>query len=453
MNRIKRRAISLIILAAILGVGLCVFIIQYAAFGKTWVTHAANQNVYTNGILTTGRVFDRNGVLLAGLDDGKRSYSADATYRKSTLHAVGDASGNIGTAALKAFANRLVGYNIITGVYSLGGQGNDIYLTIDADLNAAAYSALAGRSGTVAVYNYETGEILCMVSNPSYDPQNPPEIKEGDSQYEGVYINRFLSSAYVPGSTFKLITTAAAIEHIDDLFERAYTCEGSFDADGTIVTCASAHGTIFIEEALAVSCNVVFGKLSIELGADVLAEYAKSLGLTDSISINGISTASGSFDKADNASDLAWSGIGQYNDMVNPAAMLTLMGAIANDGVPVMPRLIKKTAAVSGFPTGLYLKKTGSRLLEKSTANSLAEMMSNNVTLNYGKSNFPNLALCAKTGTAEVGGGLAPHSWFVGFITNKDYPLAFVVVVENGGSGISVAASIANTVLQAAISE
>lgn len=453
MKKIKRRTISLIILAAALAVGVSVFVIRWAVFGGAWATHVSNQNVYTSGILTTGRIFDRNGVLLAGIEGNARTYAENSDYRKSTLHAVGDAAGNIGTSALKAFSDKLVGYNLLTGTYSLSGEGNDLYLAIDAALNAAAYKALAGRSGTVAVYNYKTGEMLCMVSNPSYDPVNPPEISEGDSRYEGVYINRFLSASYVPGSIFKLVTTAAAIDNIDDLFERTYTCTGSIQIDGDTINCSASHGTMFIEEALAVSCNVAYAQLSTEMGANVLAEYANKLGLTESIKIDGIGTAAGSFDKAENRADLAWSGIGQYNDLVNPAAMLTLMGAIANDGVPVMPRLIKKTATASGFPTGLHLKKTGTRLLDESTAKTLAEMMSNNVTLNYGKGNFPGLDLCAKTGTAEVGGALAPHSWFVGFIRNEGYPLAFVVLVENGGSGIGAAAAVANTVLQAAISD
>src|SRR5699024_9209390 len=126
-------------------------------------------------------------------EDGKRRYYDGATVREATLHAVGDAEGRIGTGALVAFADRLSGYNLLTGSYSPLGQGNDLYLTLDARYNYIAYQALGGRKGAVGVYNYKTGEILCMVSAPSFDPANPPDIQDGDERYDGVYLNRFLS--------------------------------------------------------------------------------------------------------------------------------------------------------------------------------------------------------------------------------------------------------------------
>ncbi len=147
---------------------------------------------------------------------------------------------------------------------------------------------------------------------------------------------------------------------------------------------------------------------------------------------------------------MAWSGIGQYEDLVNPCAMMVFMGAIANDGVPVLPQIIAKVRTEGGFPLSFYLKKTGSRMLSDDTAAALADLMHNNVVTNYGEGNFPGLDLCAKSGTAEVGRDLDPNAWFVGFIRNEDAPLAFVVLVENGGSGSAVAED-ANAALQAAI--
>ena len=127
----------------------------------------------------------------------------------------------IGTGALTQFASKLTGYNVITGANTIFSGGRDLYLTIDADVCAEAYKALNGYKGTVGVYNYKTGEIICMISSPTYDPSDPPDIEDGDEAYDGVYINRLLSAKFTPGSTFKLITAAAAIDNIsEDVYKR-----------------------------------------------------------------------------------------------------------------------------------------------------------------------------------------------------------------------------------------
>ena len=127
-----------------------------------------------------GRVLDRDGDVLSWVDEsGQRCYYSNATVRKATLHAVGDPNGAIGTGALVAFADQLSGYNLLTGADNPFGQGNDLYLTLDARLNYIAYQALNGRKGAVGVYNYKTGEILCMVSAPPSTPPTP-EIQDGD---------------------------------------------------------------------------------------------------------------------------------------------------------------------------------------------------------------------------------------------------------------------------------
>lgn len=142
---------------------------------------------------------------------------------------MGDRYGNIATGAKTVFSDQLVGFSLITGT---SGTGNTISLTLDADLNNAAYNAMAGQKGAVALYNYRTGDILCMLSTPAYDPDDKAEIARvdaGDSKYDGAYLNRFLSSTYTPGSTFKLVTSAAALETLHNESSFSYTCSGSPD--------------------------------------------------------------------------------------------------------------------------------------------------------------------------------------------------------------------------------
>ena len=454
MKRIEKRAGVCLILAAALVLGLCFYVVRYVLYGGKWVSLAANRHLYNSaGQLSVGRVLDRDGDVLSWADeDGSRRYYDGETVRKATLHAVGDAEGKIGTGALVAFADQLSGYNLITGAYSLQGTGNDLYLTLDARYNYIAYNALNGRKGAVGVYNYETGEILCMVSTPTFYPANPPVIEEGDEQYDGVYINRFLSGTFVPGSVFKTVTLAAAIENIPDLFERTWTCTGSTQVGEGTVTCPYAHGEMDIYGALASSCNGVFAQLAVELGPEEMTAYAEKAGLTSSYQVSGISTARGRFDLSDAAvNDQGWAGVGQYSDAVNPCALMVYMGAIANGGRAAVPQLVLRTENSLGWNLSPYFKHNTGRLIEADTAELLADMMARNVTETYGASRFPNMDICAKSGTAEVGGGKAPNAWFAGFLRGEDTPYAFVVVVENGGSGADAAGSVAAQVLDAVV--
>ena len=166
MRKIEKRSIFCLILAALLGLGLAFFCFQFVVDGGDWASYPYNRHLYNNaGQLKGGTILDRDGDMLSTLDeDGNRIYNDDATVRRATLHAVGDKNGNIGAGALTSFADKLSGYNLLTGVYSPLGTGNSLYLTIDAYLNNVAYQALNGMNGTVGIYNYKTGEILCMVS-------------------------------------------------------------------------------------------------------------------------------------------------------------------------------------------------------------------------------------------------------------------------------------------------
>lgn len=439
MNKVKNRTAIALVFVALLVLGLCLYVASYIRDGAMWTSFGSNRSVFVSGKLTRGRIVDRYGTeLLENTPDGK-VYHTNPLIRTATLHVTGDRSGNIGTSIARKYASILTGFDVINGVYSLTTRGETLRLTLDAQLCADAYTALGGKSGCVLVYNYKTGEVLCMVSSPAFDPDNIPADLETNPKYAGVYLNRCLSSVYTPGSTFKLVTTACAIDTLPDLFERDFICEGSYEIDGQTVNCQGVHGRIKIGDALAKSCNCAYAQLAQALGSEALARYAEKLGLTESFSLGELTAAAGSFEKAEDDFTLAWSAIGQSTDLVNPMAMLRAMGAIANGGVAVSPRLVRSESS----------EKT--RMLSAETADRLREMMAYNVKSNYGEANYPGLSLCAKSGTAEVGGNAAPHAWFVGFLEKEDAPYAFVAFIENGGSGSANAGSLANKVLQSAI--
>ena len=151
---------------------------------------------------------------------------------------------------------------------------------------------------------------------------------EGNDAYDGVYLNRFLSGTFPPGSVYKTVVLSAAIERMPDLFDRTWTCTGSTQVGDGAITCPRAHGEQDISSALANSCNGVFALLAGELGEDVLEEYTVRAGLTSSYRVSGLNTAAGSFDfDGLTANELGWAGVGQYNDLANPCALMVYMGS------------------------------------------------------------------------------------------------------------------------------
>lgn len=450
MRKIEKRAVLCLIIALALIAGLGLFCFRFVKNASDWAAYPYNRHMYSNsGQLLSGTILDRDGDVLTEVKDGERVYYPDATVRRATVHPVGDGSGYIGTGALTAFADRLSGYNLITGGYSPLGSGRNLTLTLDAYLNVTAYNAMDGRQGTVGVYNYKTGDILCMVSTPSFDPENPPDASSAE---DGVYLNRFLSSAQVPGSIFKTVTLTAALENLPDLKDRTFTCTGETTVGGTVITCPKPHGKMDIESAFANSCNGVFGALAAELGGDTMTKYVEQAGLTRRMSVDGIMTAAGHYDVSDaDKGQIGWSGVGQYTDTVNPCNMMAYMGAIANGGTAAVPRLILDITTPSGIPTSWQRTEETDTLVQGGTAAQVKEMMKNNVVQTYGTDRFRGLDIGAKSGTAEVGGDKRPNAWFAGFLDDPEHPYAFIVLVENGGGGASVAGEIAATVLQACV--
>ncbi len=445
MKQVKQRTLLIYILLLLFLAGLVLYSVRYAALSGRWASFSGNAGAFDGGVPTLGQIVDRNGEIL--FDAATGSYSEDGELRRATLHAVGDTAGNISTSALQNFEKQLLNYDLLTGI---NGGGGRVYLTLDSRLQTAAYEALGDSKGTIGVYNYQTGEILCMVSSPSFDPADPPEIEDGDSRYDGVYLNRLLSSTFTPGSVFKVVTAAAALENLEDVSDRTFRCTGSVDIDGDTITCPYVHGTMDFYGAMANSCNCVFAQLAVELGGETLEQYARAAGLLESHTVSGIETAAGAYQVSDAHSNVGWSGVGQYEDLVNPCSLMAMMGAIGGRGSAREPYLLEK---VSSLGSGLTRSAGSSGTLEiwsQDTCDTLARMLRNNVTETYGQSRFDDLPVCAKSGTAEVGQGKAPHSWFAGFVDSDTLPLAFVVLVENGGGGSAVAGSAAAQVLRTA---
>ncbi len=454
MRKTRFRSFPVLMITIAFFAGLIYFIINLAAHSAEWASMPYNGHLSDSGGLeTAGMITDRNGVVLAKTENGKRIYNEDEDIRRACLHVVGDNSVNISTAIQTIYRSELSGYNFVLGLGTPDfiKEGADIKLTIDSEVQKAAYLALGDYKGAVMVYNYKTGEIICMVSTPTYDPENVPEDIETNDAYEGAYINRAISAAYPPGSTFKLITASAALEKDKNYANREYDCIGYTEIGGKAINCYSVSGHIDMTGAITDSCNAYFAELTVDLGKDIMQKQAEKMGFNSSWRFDGIETVNSTYDisKADENS-FAWSGVGQYTVLESPVNMAIRSSAIANGGKSVTPKLITEISSVFGGAFNHDDSSPSKTMMSRETADTIADMMDYTVENEYGKGYFSKyLDVCAKTGTAEVSDDGLAHAWVTGFTKDEDCPLAFAVVVEHGNSGYQVAIPIAGATLDA----
>ena len=460
MRKIEHRVrfCTLILLAFI--AGIIGFLVRYHRQSERWYEQSFNKHLYSDtGELLTGTLTDRNGVVLSSVENGTRKYAISQAVRMATLHTVGDSAGKIGTGALSNLRDYLVSYRRRLGANLVDPTGNTVVLALDSNACVTALDAMNGAVGCVGVYNYKTGEIVCLVSTPTYDPTDVPADIETNDSYRGAYVNRFFYSTFTPGSVFKTVTLQAVLENIDgaadeftpDAPRRTYTCEGSVKVGDNIITCPKKHGTQTLMEAYANSCNCVFASLAAELGGETMSAYVTKAGLTSSYKIHNFQSAKGSFELASaSAYQLGWSGVGLHHDLVNPCSLMIYLGAIANGGKAAVPTYIARVLDENGKELSVPKTVYTEELIAPSTARIVRGLMENNVIEVYGRDRFPAVAMGAKSGTIEQKTGKS-NCWFAGFVLSDEYPYAFVVYLEHAGSGSGAAGDVAAAVLNALI--
>ncbi len=447
MNRVTKRAGILLVFVAVLLGGIGFFLWEFFQESGQWVVFSGSPHVYADSSTGTGTITDREGCLLLDTRED-RVYAEDPLVRQATLHWLGDRQGNISTQVLGEYVKEMAGFDYLNGVYAYGDTAAVAELTLSARVQTAALEAMAGRKGTVAVYNYRTGEILCALTTPTFDPDNVPDIAGDTSgRLEGAYVNRFTQSTYIPGSIFKIVTTAAALDTIPDVEDRTFTCTGLYEYGVDRVTCERAHGKLDLREALARSCNCAFAQIADLLGPETMTAYVQKLGITESVTFDGITTVTGNYDVTAAAPvELAWSCIGQYTDQINPCTFLTFLGAIAGGGETAKPYLVAQIQVGKEVTYRAEPEMSG-QILPEELAGKLRDFLRYNVQTVYGDENFPGLMVCAKSGTSQLGGGQVSNAMFAGFLADEAYPLAFIAVVENGGYGTSACVPVLSKVL------
>lgn len=340
------------------------------------------------------------------------------------------------------------------------GKGNDITTTLNSNVCEAAYKAMGKNKGTVAVMNYKTGELVCIVSTPSYDVRNKPSDIGSDTtgKYDGIYMNRFVSGLYTPGSTFKVITAACAVENIPDIYERTFECRGKVQIGEGYVICNGTHGKINFEKALNKSCNCAFAEIADELGSEKLTATAERIGFnTQNSYLSGrIRCPQSRIDLLSSSRlDIGWAGIGQYTTLINPCHLLTVVSALANGGSAPAPTIISKITAPDGTTEFERGEPVLTEYFTPGTARKMNSLLRSDVENEYGDWRFPEMEMCGKTGTAEISDNpdTKPNALFVGYSQLESMPFAIIVVVEDTVYSLDSAVPIATKVMKAVRSE
>ncbi|MGE5575612.1 MAG: peptidoglycan D,D-transpeptidase FtsI family protein [Syntrophothermus sp.] len=450
--------------------GAVVLLALVLGYWHFWRAPALEKNPYNPRLVLAGQAIPRGAILDRAGNTLAKSVAEGGRYRRvylapaSLSQVVGYAHPRLGVAGLElAFNDYLVGSNAqqqLAGFWErwLGRKqaGNDLFTTIDLEIQKAAADALGGRRGAVIALSVGTGEILASVSEPGF---NPNELENKWDKLakdpESPLLNRAVQGLYPPGSAFKVLIAAAGIDSGLVTPETIYDCKGVrvVGKDEIHDFNNAVHGELTLTQALAVSCNYTFSGLGLQLGKDRFFRYANQFRLEDPPAVLGISANAGRLPGKLGlpAEYLAEIGIGQGRLLVTPLEMALVAETVANNGVMMEPFLVREIRTASGRVVASFSPRRRARPISAATARVVREMMEVAVREGTGRgAQVAGVRVAGKTGTADNPHG-RPHAWFIGFVPADAPKIALAVVVENAGTGGGVAAPIAARVFETAL--
>lgn len=485
MNDLAKSIRNVMVIFLFCFIALISYIAYFQVFkGPDIANDSGNKRLWArrNEILR-GTIYDKDGnPLTNSIRVDKFNQSREYIYGDLYVHALGYIDERFGITGLEEeYDNELSKYSSFSnGIRSLLKNldlkkafenrdeekiGNGIVTTLDYNLQKVAYDAMGDLKGAVVALNPKTGEVLAMVSKPTYDPKNLEQTIEDANtgvDTESKLLNRTINGLYPPGSVFKTVTLAAALENDPSITGRTFNDTGkiTFD-DGTELNnyMKQAHGNLDLQMAYRVSSNVVFGTLSMEMGNEKLKEVAERFGFNSRVPGIGISISESRFPslKDYELGNIAQSGIGQASVLSSPMQMAIVAATVANDGVLMEPKLVNKIVDKDGNTIKEIQNKTlQSDVISKEIANTIKDYMgylvSNNI---YRWPAFEGTNAGGKTGTADYmlddGSEGVPHGWFISAAPLDDPKIAVAVIVEQGENGAGSAADIASKVVRAAV--
>jgi peptidoglycan glycosyltransferase len=411
-----------------------------------------------------GDIVSADGVVLAENEEADGYFTR--VYPRGSLCApwLGYSSAQYGRAGIELVNNQdLIGQSGILGVTSywdrIAGKthhGADLELTINVAVQQAAAEALVDRRGAVVALDPRTGAVLAMVSSPRYDPNELASIWDQLSDEEGPLFNRATLGLYPPGSVFKVIVAAAALETGAVTPTTMFDDTGTYTAGGYEVSNYDDrhYDQHDFTKAFASSVNTTFAKLGVEMGADTLSRYAADFGFGEEPpwALGGAASVfpdPGSMDEA----HVAQAAFGQGEVLVTPLEMALATCAVANRGAIMKPYLVNRVKD----PEGNVIRQTEPEVwrepITSATAATLTDLMVEVVNTGTGtEAQLSGVQVAGKTGTAEITDA-EPHAWFAGFAPAENPRVVVVVLVENAGTGGTVAAPIARAVIAKALGQ
>jgi penicillin-binding protein A len=340
------------------------------------------------------------------------------------------------------------GQNVTDLLTARETPGGTLVLTLDRATQEVAERALGGRKGAVVALDPRTGAVLAMTTYPRYDPNqlsshNPEQIRRNWDRLindeDGPLLNRAAGALYPPGSTFKVVTAAAALEDGVSMTEELPS-PTVYDVPQTSADirnfggASCGDGSLTLTEALRISCNTTFAALGVRVGSEKLAAEAEKFGFNQP-SPYQLPAATSSIPAEQDVPATAQSAIGQRDVRVSPLQMATVAATVANGGRRMGPFVARQVVSDKGRVVKRFEGEDFGQVIPEQVAGDLRDMMLQVVESGTGvNAQIPDLQVAGKTGTAQHAQGQAPHAWFIGFTGDGDRQIAVAVVVERGGN-------------------
>lgn len=407
-----------------------------------------------------GTIYSNNKEVLAETkiaDDGTETRVYP--YANLFSHSVGySTNGRMGVEAQANYylinSNAPLSDKVANDMTGKKNPGDNVYTTLDVDLQEVAYKSLGVYEGAVIVTEPTTGKILAMVSKPDFDPNEIESIWESllNDNESSILLNRVTQGLYPPGSTFKIVTALEYIRENKDTYSSYhYSCNGRYTNDGNTIQCyhGTNHGGINFTTSFAKSCNSSFANIGMNLNRDSFADTLGDLLFDKELPWDLIYRKSSvHMDDTLSTEEMMQTSIGQGKTQISPLHLNLITSAIANGGTAMEPYMIEKVTDYRGNSVKSFRSSTAGRLMTEEEADILTGLMEEVVLTGTGKVlNDAEYTAAGKTGSAEYNNIKGDsHAWFTGFAPIENPQICVTIIIEGAGSGGDYAVPIAKRI-------
>lgn len=457
-STLNKRLVFVMIFFVCLFMFLTLYLVYFQLFkAKSLAENSHNRRLWLNeDLVKRGSIYDKNGNVLAfSKKDGSGKQVRIYNYPEASAPITGYSSTTYGKTGIEKSYNKellaISGENFsqFRKMVVKKDTGNNLHLSVDQNIQNIVYNYLSAHKGACVVMNPTTGQVLAMVSTPSFNPNSLDDDWNNLIQTDdGRLINRACLGLYRPGSTFKIITSTSIL---DNDINTSYNDKGSEIVQGYEIKNFEDQifGSLNLRTAFINSANTYFANKAVKLGRDKLAKTSENFAFNKDYEFDLDKNKSVIPFKDLNQADLAMTGFGYGKTQVTPLHMAMVTSAIANNGVMMKPRLVDKITNKENDVIFEAEDEILSKATSETTANAIRDLMVEVVRNGTGSAAYIDwVKLAGKTGTADKADGKV-DAWFVGFAPADDPKIAFAIVIEDSqGTGGEVAAPLARRIVR-----